>query len=146
MEVKKNNPKAIQDAIESVRKSSWENKDVMVKALEEQLEEFEIEKSFVPDSDIEKEYNTARDLITKASMPADQKEKQLDAIDEIYGYQIEQHDIRKANLIEVIKSEEPVARVLKVASKSYQSGLISAEDAHKMMSDAILTDSRLTSK
>ena len=65
---------SIKTAIESVKKSNWKNKQEVVKALEAQLIESRIEKSYEgAEAPIEVEYARAVDLIRNRAPPQTRK-------------------------------------------------------------------------
>jgi len=139
MELKENTPTEIKKAIESVKKAPYETgvKERMLKSLNAQLLEKSVTKSFKgATSENERNYATSITLTMKANMPEAQRERELNALDDIYGPLLEADEIKKQEINELRQRDlNKDADVINKANEAHASGLITTAKWHEIINN-----------
>ena len=136
--------KAIKSAIESMKASNWENKNEIIKQLEESLD---AQYDEITKGSYSTGYEEAQALIKSSDWGEIEKEHVLKLLSEINdAEQVEEREGQKARIAAIQKmiAKDPsffaIAKVARSTGRAFKSGVISEDDAYKLLSYALETE------
>jgi hypothetical protein len=128
---------AIKDAIESVKKSQWSNKQEVIKQLEGQLDSYDDE---IAKGVFHLERDEAIGLIKSSPMGEEMKGRMVESIkkqyDAEFSEEMEATRVRKAAIQKEI-AKEPLIILLKSVGRALKQGEISQRDAMRLLDSAV---------
>ena len=135
---------AVKSAIESMKASNWANKDEKIKQLEENLDPQYDE---IPKGIDSTGYEDAQRLIKSSNWDESEKERVLKLLSEINdAEQVEEREGQQARTAAIQKmiATDPsffaIAKLARSIGRTLKSGVISEDDAYKLLSYALETE------
>jgi molecular chaperone GrpE (heat shock protein) len=132
---------AVKSAIESMKASNWANKDEKIKQLEENLDPQYDE---IPKGIDSTGYEDAQRLIKSSNWDESEKERVLKLLSEINdAEQVEEREgqqARTAAIQKMIATDPSFFAIARSISRALKSGVISEDDAYKLLSYALETE------